>query len=190
MKNIFVIEHLEPELYDWCLIEYKHMSKIVGKDYLWFTNILPKDIDKLKNYGKVFIESVKSMQLSKTCVLDMESDIELKTEDKNKFNYFIFGGILGDNPPRKRTNPELTQFIKNAEVRNIGKAQFSTDNAVYVVKKILDGTPLNKIPFQDKVEIRINSIESTILPYRYPLVKGKPNISKELIKYITKDNKI
>ena len=38
----FIIEHLEPELYDWCLIEYEHISKIVGKENLIFTNINKK----------------------------------------------------------------------------------------------------------------------------------------------------
>ena len=60
----------------------------------------------------------------------------------------------------------------------------STDNAVYVVKKIAEGTPLDKMPFKENVEIRLNSIESTILPYKYALIKNKPLISKELIKYL------
>lgn len=186
MKNIFIIEHLEPELYEWCVIEYKSISKIVRPDNLWFTNILPKDLYKLNAYGKTFVESVSSMKLDKVCVLDMDGGAELKTADKNKFNYFIFGGILGDNPPRKRTGPELTQFIKNAETRNIGKEQFSTDNAVFVVHEILNGKELSKIPFQDEIEIEINDIESTILPYRYPLVNGKPRISEELVEYLKK----
>ncbi|MDP1696145.1 MAG: hypothetical protein Q8L29_04495, partial [archaeon] len=103
------------------------------------------------------------------------------------FDYFIFGGILGDNPPKKRTNPELTSKIQNVESRNIGDKQMSTDNAVYVVKKILEGSQLSKIPFQDEIEIEINDIESTIFPYRYALVNGKPLISPELIEYLKKN---
>jgi len=63
----------------------------------------------------------------------------------------------------------------------------STDNAVYVVKQIVNGTPLEKIPFQDEIEIKLNKIESTILPYRYALVNGKPFYSKELINYLKKN---
>ena len=37
-RQIYVIEHLEPRIYRWCVIEYKHISKIVGKENLWFTN--------------------------------------------------------------------------------------------------------------------------------------------------------
>ena len=187
MQNIYIIEHLEPKLYKWCIIEYKHISKIVGKDNLWFTNIKEKDKNKLENYGQVHTHSVKIMQLENACVLDPEAPKELLPKDKERFQFLIFGGILGDHPPRKRTQVELTRFIKNKEIRNIGKDQFSTDNAVYVTKTILSGTPLEKIPFQNSVEIQINDIESTILPFKYPLVNGKPNISKELIEYLKKE---
>ena len=58
---IFIIEHLEPALFPWCLLEYKHISKIVGKRNLWFTNIKDKDKNKLSKYGKVFTESIKQL---------------------------------------------------------------------------------------------------------------------------------
>lgn len=190
MKPVFIIEHLEPKLWSWCLIEYKHISRIVGKNNVWFTNIKKNDVRKLQKYGKVFTESVKSMVLENTCVLDPEAKNTLEPKDSKQFKYFIFGGILGDNPPRKRTTPELTQFIKKAQVRNIGKEQLSTDNAVFVVHQIAKGKPLEKIKFIDSPEIIINKIESTILPFRYPLVKGKPNIPKDLINYLKKDVKM
>lgn len=183
-KQIFIIEHLEPELYEWCIIEYKHISKIVGKDNLWFTNINKKDNDKLKKYGKVINYSVKSLKLNNICILDPEANVALNPKDAKQFDYFVFGGILGDNPPRKRTKEELAQFLPKAQVRNIGKKQMSTDNAVYVVKKISEGIPLEKIPFQDEIEIHLRKGESAIFPYRYALVKGKPLVSPELIKYL------
>lgn len=182
---IYIIEHLEPELYEWCIIEYKNISRIVGKSSLWFTNIKQKDKDKLKNYGKVIQTSIKELNLSNACVLDPEAEKTLSPEEAKKYSYFIFGGILGDNPPRKRTSPELTIFLKQkAKVRNLGKKQFSTDNAVYVTKQITKGKPLSSLKFKNTIEIKINSIESTILPYCYPLINNKPQISKELIRYI------
>jgi len=186
IKTIFIIEHLEPELYPWCIIEYKHISELVGKENLWITNIKESDVKKLNNYGKIITSSVTSLNLQKTCILDPESSKTLIPKDKNNFEYFIFGGILGDNPPKRRTSPELTSKIKNTETRNIGDKQMSTDNAVYVVKTILSGIPIDKILFQDKIEIQINDIESTILPYRYALVNKKPLISSELLKYLKK----
>jgi len=188
MKMIFIIEHLEPKLFPWCIIEYKHISKIVGKNNVWFTNIKEKDTKKLNKYGKVSTNSLKEIKLDNLCILDPESKKTLLSKDKDKFKYFVFGGILGDYPPRKRTQEELTKFFPKAQIRNIGKDQFSTDNAVFVVKEILNGKSLKNITFQEGVEIKINDIESTILPFKYPLVNGKPNISPELIEYLKKDS--
>ena len=178
---------MEPKLWPWCLIEYKHISKTVGKNNVWFTNIPGSQIKKLSSFGKVLTKSIKFLNLENACILDPESDSTLTPRSSSNFQYFIFGGILGDNPPKKRTNLELTQFLPNAKSFNIGKAQMSTDNAVYVTKKIIEGTPLKEIPFQDEIEIKLNKIESTILPYRYALVNGKPLYSKELVRYLKKN---
>lgn len=187
-KQIYIIEHLEPELFEWCIIEYRHISKIVGKENLWITSIKESDADKLKGYGKIITSSVTSLNLnqSKMCILDPESSTILSPEDNKSFDYFIFGGILGDSPPRKRTGPELTRFLPNAQTRNIGNKQMSTDNAVFVTKTILSGIPMEKIPFKDEIEITLKKGESTIFPYRYALVNGKPLVSPELIKYLKK----
>ncbi len=184
MKNsIFIIEHLEKNLWKWCLYEYKSISKIVGKNRLWFTNVKRK-CQMLEKYGRVFKKSVKEMNLKNACVLDPEADNSLKIKESQEFRYFIFGGILGDNPPKKRTREELSRFIPYATMRNIGKEQMATDNAVFVVREILKGKKLKNLNFKDSVEIKINKIESIILPYRYVLVNKKPFISKEIINYL------
>lgn len=186
MENVFVIEHLEPELWPWCVIEYKQISNIVEKKNLWFTNVKKKDKIKLSNLGKVFSESVKDLKLKDCCVLDPDADKTLTSADDGKFKYFIFGGILGDYLPKKRTREELSRFLSSAEKRNIGKEQLSTDNAVYVVHEILRGKKLSEMKFQDELEIKINDAESVVLPFRYPLVGGKARISKELVEFIKK----
>ncbi len=183
-NNIYIIEHLEPELWPWCIIEYENMAKLVGKKRMWFTNIQKKDVSKLEKFGKVFTESVKTMDLQDTCVLDPESKILLTPKDSQEFQYFIFGGILGDHPPKKRTELELTKFIKDTKTRNIGKEQFSTDSAVYVTDQILSGKNFSELKFQDVVDIKLNDVETVTLPFRYPLINGKPNITKKLIKYL------
>ncbi|MEI6850010.1 MAG: hypothetical protein WCK29_03150, partial [archaeon] len=122
MQKIFIIEHLEPELYEWCLIEYENISKIVGKENLWFTNVKKKDEEKkLIPFGSVFEKSVKEMHLENSCILDPESDVLLSPENSSPIKYFIFGGILGDYPPRKRTELELSQFMKEVKTFNIEK---------------------------------------------------------------------
>jgi ribosome biogenesis SPOUT family RNA methylase Rps3 len=180
----YIIEHLEPRIYKWCLIEYKNISRIVGKDNLWFTNIKRKN-KNLESLGKVIKESVSELNLKNACVLDPEAPKLLNPEETKSFDYFIFGGILGDSPPKKRTTPELTSKIKNAEARNIGKEQFSTDNAVLVVKEIAENHKrFDEIKFIDTLTIKINDVESIDLPYRYPIVKDKPQISEELVKFL------
>ncbi len=187
MTAIFIIEHLEPELGEWCLIEYEHISELVGKGSLWFTNVKDKKGQKiLAKYGKVYEKSIKDIKLENACILDPESQITLTPENSKKFSYFIFGGILGDYPPRKRTKNELTKFVPDLPAFNIGSSQMSTDNAVYVTKKIIEGTPIETIQFKENIEIKINKIESTILPYKYALVKGKPLMSPKLLSYLKK----
>lgn len=181
MKQIFIIEHLEPEVYPWVVMEYKHISQNVGKSNLWFTNT---SSNKLKPYGNVIKHSVKDAILQDACILDPESPNLLTPEEAKKYTYFIFGGILGDYPPRKRTEDELTNFLPNIPSYNIGKEQMSTDNAVAVVKEITKGTPMNKMKFQDTLTIRINDIESIELPYRYLIKNNKPYVSNEVINYL------
>jgi len=184
----YIIEHLEPKVFKWCFIEYKNISKIVGKDNLWFTNIKQKSKEarELRKYGKVFKESVSKLNLKNACVLDPETNKTLTPGETKRFDYFIFGGILGDYPPRKRTTSELTSKLSGAEVRNIGKNQFSTDNAVLVTKEIVKGKSLEDLKFVNKRIVKINDIESIELPYSYPIVNGKPQISKELVNYLKK----
>ena len=65
---------------------------------------------------------------------------------------FVFGGILGDHPPRDRT-----KLLRNdiETLRHLGQPQLSTDTAVLVSKLILvDGMELEGIPFVLEPEIR------------------------------------
>jgi ribosome biogenesis SPOUT family RNA methylase Rps3 len=181
----YIIEHLEPSVYKWCLMEYKNISKIVGKENLWFTNIKRKN-KNLGRLGKVIKESVAELNLRNACLLDPEAEAVLEPGEAKEFDYFVFGGILGDYPPKKRTKAELTSRIKNMVLRNIGKEQFSTDNAVLVVKEIVGGKFLREMKFMDTLAIRINAVESVELPFRYPLVNGKPQISEELVNFLKK----
>ena len=185
--TFYVIEHLDKQVYKWCLIEYTHISKIVGKRNLIFTNIKRKNknLEKLgKVYKKRFSELMQTKKINPTqvCVLDPEAKEILKTKDK-KFNYLIFGGILGDYPPRKRTKKELTNFIQG-ETRNIGKKQFSTDNAVYVTHQILNGKRFQDMKFKNHIEIKKGKYESIILPFLYPIVNNQPLMSPRLLKFL------
>ena len=192
----FVIEHLEPELFEWCLIEYEHISKIVGKVSLVFSNIKnKKDISKLKKLGTIFNERFSDLNNklkfneNKICILSQYAEKTLKTNDKNKFEYFVFGGILGDQPAKRRTEniiSELKQRKIKFEERNLGNVQMPTDSAVYAAKKILEGKKLRDFKFIDEVEIQINKNESVTLPFRYIIENNKLIISEKLVEYLRK----
>lgn len=188
----FIIEHLENKLYEWCLIEYKHISKIVGKNNLIFTNIKnTQDTSKLIKLGEIKIDSVTKLNLKNACLLDPITKITLKP--KEKFDYYIFGGILGDFPEQGRTEKYLTSKLKNVEVRNLGKKQMSTDTAVLVTKLITNGTQIENISFIDNPSIVIKKgkfQEEINLPYRYVFKNNKPIISKELMKYLKNKKEI
>lgn len=181
----YIIEHSEPELWDWCLLEYKHISSIVGKKNLIFTNV--KNPSKLKNLGKVYKKSVLNLKLNKkkTIILDPSAKKKLSAKD-NKDSYLIFGGILGDFPRKARTKEFLTSKIK-CKSRNLGKYQFSTDSAVLVAKLILEG---KKFKVKNKIEIPLGKYksmeESVILPFAFPVLNGNVIITPGLKEHLKK----
>ena len=87
----FIIEHLEPELYEWCLIEYGHISGIVGMKNLFFTNIKKKDFSRLEKLGAVYEKSISELKLKNFCVLSQYAKDTLASNDKNKFQYLFLG---------------------------------------------------------------------------------------------------
>ena len=74
----FIIEHLENEVYEWCLIEYENMSKVVGKENLIFTKT---SSSKLKKFGKVENKSVLDLNLKRACLLDPKAKKTLSPQD-------------------------------------------------------------------------------------------------------------
>lgn len=176
----FVIEHLEPKVFEWCKLEYKHISKWVGKNNLIFTNTKSTVLEK---FGKVFPQSLQKLKFENACVLDPESKVALTPEIAKKYDYFIFGGILGDDPPRERTKEELTKFLSYPAF-NLGKDQMSTDTAVIVTKLICDGQKLSDLKFQQGIEIKISEFEEVHLPYKYLLINNKPLLAPGIDKML------
>jgi len=180
----YIIEHFG-RVYKWHLIEYKHISKIVGKNNLIFTNVKGKK-DELKKLGEVYSESIAELGLDSICILDPAAKKILNSKDCKKFKYLVFGGILGDYPPRERTKDLLTVKLPNVETRNLGKEQFPTDNAVYIVHEIAKGKDFNDLKFESNIEIPVGKKLSVHLPFRYIIVNNKPLISEKLIEFLKK----
>ncbi|MGB9748477.1 MAG: SAM-dependent methyltransferase [Candidatus Woesearchaeota archaeon] len=180
----YIIEHLENGLPKWCYLEYVNISKIVGRDNLIFTNIRRKFFEKLKDYGTVMEKSVSELNLKRVCVLDPEAKKRLDCKDSKKFDYFVFGGILGDFPAKKRTQKLLSSKFC-CKTRNLGKKQMPTDTAVKVAKLILEGRKFEELKFKDRIILKIRKNEEVILPFRFLLGKdGNPEITPGVVDYL------
>lgn len=105
--------------------------------------------------------------------MDPRAEKVIAPEDADKFDVFLYGGILGDDPPRDRTG-ELRKL--GFEGRHLGEKQMTTDTAVGVTKKVIeDQVPLDEIPFVDFPTIKFNKVESIEMPFRYVKdEKGEP----------------
>lgn len=182
----YIIEHMDNEMYEWFIIEYKHISKIVGKENLLITNV-KKGADKIKKFCKTIPESIAELGIKKRkiCVLDMNAKQELRTEDQDKFEYFVFGGILGDDPPQKRTQKIIAK-LNTPETRHLGKKQMTLDSAVLAAKLIFSGKKLNQIKIES-ITVKIGMGEEVTLPCCYVIKNGKPSITPELVKMLKRE---
>jgi len=176
---------MEKRLYKWASLEYEHLAELVGKEKVLFTNLTKSMAEKLSVFGKTTTKPIEKIPLTKPCLLDPHADKTLTPEYTKQFSDFIFGGILGDFPPQKRTR-ELVKILPRIPRRNLGKQQMSTDTAVFVTKKICDGIPLEKLLFQDGYTISAGKDIEMELPYRYVVNRGKIIFSEKLKRYLKK----
>ena len=96
----FIIEHMDPELFEWCLVEYGHISEIVGKGSLIFSNVKDKnDVSELKKLGDVFNEKFSELgdrlnfNKNRICVLSQYGRKTLETNDKSDLRYFCLSRL-------------------------------------------------------------------------------------------------
>ncbi len=186
-KNpVFVIEHCEPELSEWLMLEYKHSAKICDNKIL-FTNAGDKKTAKaLRSLGMVEKKKAKEVFRNKNCiVLDPQSKKPLTAKDFARLDAIIVGGILGYEKPQGRTK-KLLSDKSGFETRHIGKIQLTIDGAVFVTKAISLGMKLSDIEITYEIEIVHDSVHSTVLPFGYPIIDNKPVITPGLIEYLAK----
>jgi ribosome biogenesis SPOUT family RNA methylase Rps3 len=184
-----IIEHLEPELSEWLRYEYANASKIAGRELIWFTNVRDDQTFKsLSKLGTTKRESVLELFPYKDLVILDPQAVEPLTPRDCDERVLVVGGILGDHPPRGRTKSLLTQRAPGVRARRIGDHQFAIDGSVYVALEVAKGKSLQEIPIKHglvlKKKLGQRGWHEIKLPYAYPLVKGSPLISKELINYL------
>lgn len=65
-------------------------------------------------------------------MLDMRGKEQLSPDEQ--WGSLVFGGILGDHPPRDRPAP-VRKYFQN--IRHIGDIQLATDTAVLITRLIV-----------------------------------------------------
>ncbi|KAL2111525.1 hypothetical protein VUR80DRAFT_9879 [Thermomyces stellatus] len=191
----YIVEHLDPELGPWSELEYAAIAKEsheTGNAFL--LSSLPPSLKvpaalaslpalKCETTG---VEELYADSKHRVCLLDPAAAEDLSPDDGERFDVFLFGGILGDDPPRDRTS-ELRK--KGFQGRRLGPKQMTTDTAVRVTRIVVqDKVPLDQVPYDDFPELKFNNNESTEMPFRY--VKGndgKPIMPEGMLDLIRKD---
>ena len=194
----YVIEHMEEGFSEWVILEYSQIIRDIGKDNLILTSLpsgtTEKDIpQRLIDLGlqwttKECVELEENgLDPSTVCLLDPAADVDLTPNDKSKFEYFVFGGILGSHPRIDRTGILRKKYGFSG--RRLGALQMTTDTAIRTTQKIIeDGLPFEDIKFLDYPEIKYNKYESTEMPFRYVVDnKGEPILPEGMLELIKSD---
>ncbi len=182
-----IIEHLEKVVGRWIWLEYKHVSRMVGRENLLITNIKKRrDGIKIAEIASIANLSITKLPFdrSKLIILDPRAEIALDRQDLKGDKWIILGGILGDYPPIGRTELLLSKGMRDTPHRNIGRHQFSIDGAVFIVLQMAKGKSLKNIPITLNPEIIITDNYSVTLPFAFPQVDGKPLFAPGLIGYL------
>lgn len=106
----YVVEHLDPELGSWSALEYQAIATESAMARVKFIlSSLQQTLElpaELRAVPGLILEHRSAEAIfeekERVCLLDPAAKDELRPEDGEKFDVFLFGGILGDDPPRGR----------------------------------------------------------------------------------------
>ncbi|ROV94505.1 hypothetical protein VMCG_08132 [Cytospora schulzeri] len=193
--KVYIVEHLDPELGPWSELEYIAIAEESENSGSSFTLSslpdgfkVPESLRAIKTFKATqdSVEDIYASNKNTVCLLDPAAEKDLSPEDAQEFGVFLFGGILGDDPPRDRTS-ELRK--KGFPGRRLGPVQMTTDTAVRVTRMVIQQQlPLTEIPYTDHPELKIDEHESTQMPFRYVKTEdGQPIMPKGMRELIGKD---
>lgn len=193
----YVIEHMEEGFSEWVILEYSQIIRDVGRENLILTSLPASTTEadipqQLKDLGLIWTtdECVTldgGLQKDRVCLLDPAAEQDLSPQDALKFDYFVFGGILGSHPRVDRTGILREKY--GFAGRRLGALQMTTDTAIRTTKIIIEKqTEFQDIAFIDYPEIKFNKYESTEMPFRYVLdSQGEPVLPKGMLELIKHD---
>lgn len=180
------------------------MSNLVGKDQLLITNFPFEPVSYAQCTPQSVNDFLKNVPLERICLLDSEATETLSPADSQNFDYFLFGGILGNGKLRcskvfSLSIPLVDEFdfdrtsvlrVRGFPTRNLGNMQMTTDTAVRVSKMILiDGATFPEIPFVDRPEFEVQGQqERLVMNFRYVAdEQGEPLICPEVLALLKED---
>lgn len=100
----FIVEHLDPELEEWSSLEYASIAtESQSANCKFFLTSVPKELvlpSRLQNLPGLnvehrSVEEIYKEKKARVCLLDPAAKEELSPEDGERFDVFLFGGILG-----------------------------------------------------------------------------------------------
>src|SRR2546421_3490181 len=103
-SKLFIVEHLDPELGDWSALEYRTIARESYETGVRFclssappSLALPDDLRSTPGFetSSQSVETTFADQKDRVCLLDPQGAHELSPEDADRFDVFVFGGILG-----------------------------------------------------------------------------------------------
>ena len=109
-KPTIIVEHLDPELEEWQTLEYKSIAEeCSATSFAFLLSGLPSVAETQQqlllansNLTEQSVEAIypTTEKRRRVCLLDPRAEMNLSPEDGYEFDVFLFGGILGDDPPR------------------------------------------------------------------------------------------
>lgn len=183
---LFVIEHLEKDLFPWCLIEYQRIQACVGSENFLVSNLPLQEGQQFRCDSRSIVEM--GFPRERICLLDSESPTELAPEDQSRFDVFLLGGILGNVD---EFDMDRTAILRrhNFPTRNLGHMQMTTDTAVKTSFIILSQQKnLKDIAFIDRPDLVGPSGQQFVSDFRYlALPDGTPDIDPLILEEMEKD---
>lgn len=202
----YIIEHMEEGFSEWVILEYAQVLRDVGAENLVLSSLpagttaeqIPKKLLDMglqwttKDLAHIHedVPGIGAMQNGRVCLLDPRATSDLQPAEAETFDFFVFGGILGDHPPRDRTK-ELKEAYPDLLVgRRLGDKQMTTDTAIRTTQLIVkDQKPFEQIKFFDYPEFKFSKYEATEMPFRYVVdAQGKPILPEGMLALIKRDS--
>jgi ribosome biogenesis SPOUT family RNA methylase Rps3 len=108
--HTFIVEHLDPELESWQALEYRAIYQECTASGATFILSGVADPEAVQKQLQIPLSSIQKSGIDKlyptpedrkkVCLLDPKGAKDICPEDGEEFDAFLFGGILGDDPPR------------------------------------------------------------------------------------------